>query len=125
LFSLRSFIYAPPQFNISRWRKNVVSNGQLSSASGCLSVRTLQLDFILHDERLALVVDRLGELGRNGMMGSSVLDDQALVAVYAAIDLGFLDRPVSNVGPLLFGSRVLLLCMRRSPPLVPIIRELL
>jgi hypothetical protein len=87
----------------------------------------LQLDFVLDNERLALGVDGLGELGRDGMVGSLVLDDQALVALNALQFSWLLNGPVANVGPFLLGGGVLLfffLGMGRLPPRVPVVCEL-
>jgi hypothetical protein len=88
---------------------------------------TLKLDFVLDDERLALGVHGLRELGRDGMMGGLVLDDQTFVALNA-LQLGrLLDGPVADVGPFLLGAGACLLFLlgvRRLPPCVPVICEL-
>lgn len=60
---------------------------------------TLWLNFILNNEGLALVVNLLGELGRDGVMCSGVLQHQALVAFDALEDSRLFNRPFSDVGP--------------------------
>jgi hypothetical protein len=87
----------------------------------------LKLNLILSDEGLALVVNLLGEFGRDGMVSSCVLDDQALVTLHALEDMGLLYRPFSNICPLLFLSRALrvLLGMGWLPPFLPVVCELL
>jgi len=92
---------------------------------------TLKLDLILHNKSILLVGDGLRKLGRDGVVSSLVLNDQALVTVDALVDGGLLYRPVTNVGPLLRLFRVLglllglLLCVRRLPSSVPVVGELL
>lgn len=71
--------------------------------------RVLRLDFILHNEGLALVVNLLGELGGDSVMGGRVLDNQTLVALHAREDGGLLNCPLANVGPVLLRLRVVLL----------------
>jgi hypothetical protein len=87
----------------------------------------LKLNLILSDEGLALVVNLLGEFGRDGMVSSCVLDDQALVTLHALEDTGLLYRPFSNICPLLFLGRALriLLGMGWFPPFLPVVCELL
>jgi hypothetical protein len=72
---------------------------------------TLQLHFILHHERLPFVVYRLGKLGRDGMMGSGILDNETLVTDYARHDGSFFDGPFSHIGPILVGLGVFFLGM--------------
>ena len=62
---------------------------------------TLQLDLVLNDESLALVVNLLGELGGDGVVGGGVLDDKTLVVVDALEDGRLFDSPFTNVCPLL------------------------
>jgi hypothetical protein len=78
----------------------------------------------LDDEGLALGVDLLRELGRDGVMGSRVLDDQTLVTLHALVDGRLLDSPLANVGPLLL-TGVVLLRIGRLPPGLPVVGELL
>jgi len=89
--------------------------------------RTLELDLVLDDQGLALGVDLLGEFGRDGMMGGGVLDDKTLVALHALVDSRLFYRPLANVGPLLIflGASCVLLGVRRLPPLLPVVGELL
>ena len=61
----------------------------------------MQLNLILDDKSLALVVNLLGELGRDGVVSSSILGDEALVANQATVDGRLLNRPLANVGPFL------------------------
>src|SRR5262249_44759001 len=75
---------------------------------------------------LVLGVNRLRELGRDGMVSSLVLDNETFVAFHALKNHWFLDRPGADILPLLFGRLVsLLFGVRCLPPRVPIIGELL
>jgi hypothetical protein len=65
---------------------------------------TLKFDLVLNDQRLSFGVNCLCKLGRDGMMGSLVLDYQALVALHALEDSWLLNGPVANVRPLILGS---------------------
>lgn len=85
----------------------------------------LRLDLVLDHKGLALVVNLLGELGRDGVVSGRVLDDQTLVALNTLEDGGLLDRPLANVGPVLVGLGVILLCVRTLPPGLPVVGELL
>ena len=71
----------------------------------------LELDLILNDQSLALVVDRRGELGGNGMVGSWILDHETLVPSDAREHCRLFDSPFANIGPVLVGFGVFLLCM--------------
>ncbi len=84
---------------------------------------TLKLDLILNDEGLALVVDLLGELGRDGVVGGGVLDNKTLVTLHSLVDGGLLNSPLADVRPLLIILGVLL-GVGRLPPLLPVIGEL-
>jgi hypothetical protein len=98
----------------------------LGGCSNGNGVRTLQLDLVLDNERLSLGVDGLVELGRDGVVGGLVFDDQALVALHSLEDGGLIDGPIADVGPLLGRILVLfLLGVRWLPPRVPIVGELL
>jgi hypothetical protein len=88
---------------------------------------TLKFDLVLNDQRLLLGADGLREFGGDGMVSSLVLDDETLVTNHAIEDLCFLNGPLSNVSPLLFAGGallLLLLCMRRLPPSIPVGGEL-
>lgn len=87
--------------------------------------RVLGLDLILDDKSLALVVDLLGELGGDGVVGGRVLDDQTLIALNTLEDGGLLDSPLANVGPVLLGLRVVLLGVGPLPSRLPALGELL
>ena len=92
------------------------------------SLLTLKLDLILDNEGLILVIDFLGEFGRDSMVSGRVLDNEALVALDALVLDGLLDSPFSNVRPLLLllvGAGRVLLRVRRLPALLPVIGELL
>lgn len=83
----------------------------------------MELGFILNNKSLVRVVNGLGELGRDGVVGSLVLENKTLVALDGAEDSGLLDRPGADVGPFLLGA--LLLGVRRLPSRVPVVGELL
>jgi hypothetical protein len=55
-----------------------ISNWELGQNRSRL---TLKLDLVLYNQSLALVVNLLGKLGGNGMMGSSILDHQTLITI--------------------------------------------
>ena len=92
-----------------------------------LNELTLKLDLVLDDECLALIIDLLGELGRDGMMSRCVLDDKALVALHALVNMGFFYSPFSYICPLLIlvGALCVLLGMGWLPSCLPIVCELL
>lgn len=87
----------------------------------------MELDLILDNEGLALVVNLLGELGRDGMVSSWVLDHQALVALHSLEDMWLLYSPLSDVRPffIFVGALGVLLGVGRLPAGVPAICELL
>jgi hypothetical protein len=85
----------------------------------------LRFDLVLNDQGLALVVNLFGELGRDGVVGGGVLHDQTLVALDTFEDRWLLNCPFTNISPLLIFLGVVLLRMRRLPPRLPVIRELL
>jgi hypothetical protein len=87
--------------------------------------RTLELDLVLDDEGVVLVVNGLGELGRDGVVGSLVLDDKTLVSLHALEDGRLLSRPGADVGPLLVVGLDILLRVRGLPAVLPVICELL
>ena len=91
------------------------------------SILTLKFDLILDNEGLSLVVDLLGEFGRNSMMSCGVLDNKPLVTFHALEDMGFFYSPFSNVCPFLILVRALgvLLGVRWLPSCLPTICELL
>lgn len=88
---------------------------------------TLELHLVLDDESLASVVDRAGELGRDGVVGSGILDDETGVALHALVNGRLLNGPLANVGPLLLvvGALGVLRGVRRLPSRVPALAELL
>jgi hypothetical protein len=98
-------------------------NFGLSSAEAL----TLKLDFILDNKGLALILNLLWEFGRDSMMSSCVLDNQALVAFHAFEDMRFFDSPLSNICPFLVLVRALgiLLGVRWLPSCLPVVCELL
>lgn len=58
------------------------------------------------------------------MVGGSILDDKALVALHTLVDGGLLDRPLANIRPFLITLGILL-GVRRLPSLLPVLGELL
>lgn len=87
--------------------------------------RVLRLHLVLNNESLALVVNLLGELGRDGVVGGRVLDNQTLVAHHTGEDGRLLNCPLANVSPVLLCLGVILLRIRALPPSLPVIGELL
>lgn len=85
----------------------------------------LRLDLILDYQGLALVVNLLGELGRDGVVRSRVLHDETLVTLHSLEDGGLLNSPLANEGPVLIGLGVVLLRVRELPPGLPVVGELL
>ena len=84
---------------------------------------SLEFDLILHHERLALVVDGLGEFGRNGVMSGFVLEHETLVAGHSFENGWLFDVPGSDVLPFFLG--VFLFGMGSLPPIGPAFSELL
>ena len=87
----------------------------------------MKLDFVLDNKSLALIVDLLWELGRDGMMSSWVLDDKTLVALHTLEDMRLLYSPFSDICPFLVLVRALgiLLGVGWLPSSLPIVCELL
>ncbi len=85
--------------------------------------RTLELDLVLDHQSLALGVDLLRELGRDGVVGSRVLDDKTSITLNSLVDSRLLNSPLADVGPLLIALDVLL-GVGRLPPLLPALGEL-
>lgn len=89
---------------------------------------TLELDFILDDKGLALVIDLLGELGRDGMVSSRVLDNKTLLALHTLIFSRLLNCPLANVGPFLLFTLLRASCVLLGggglPTLLPALGEL-
>jgi hypothetical protein len=101
---------------------------RVSIRSGSYRIRsylTLELDLVLNNEGVTLVVNGLGELGRDGVVGSRVLDDQALVALHTLQHGRLFNRPSADVGPFLIVGLDVLLCVRGLPPALPVVCELL
>ncbi len=71
----------------------------------------LKLDLVLNDQSLTLVIDCRGKFCGNGMMSSRVLDNKPFVARNTWKDLGLLDRPFSNILPVLISLGVFLFSM--------------
>ena len=63
--------------------------------------RVLWFDLILNNQSLALVVNLLGKLGRDGVVGSRVFHNKTLVTLNSLEDSRLLDSPLTNVGPFL------------------------
>lgn len=85
----------------------------------------MRLDLVLNHQGLALVVDLLGELGGDGVVSSGVLHDQTLVTIDTLQDSRLLNGPFTNVSPFILGLSVILLRVRRLPPSLPVVGELL
>lgn len=85
---------------------------------------TLKLHFILDNEGLALVVDGLGEFGRNGVVSGLVLDDQTVVSLNALENGRLLNGPGTDVSPFFLAVLDVLLSGRWLPPRFPVVGEL-
>ena len=85
---------------------------------------TLRFHLILNHQRLALVVNLLGEFGGNGMVSRSVLHNKTLVALNSLENGRFFDGPLTNVGPLFLRLGVVLFGLGRSPSGFPALGEL-
>jgi len=85
----------------------------------------LKLNLILYYKGLAGVVNGGGELCRNGVVSSLVLEHETLVAVDALVDQWLFHLPVSNVCPLLLITLGVLLCVGCLPSRLPVVSELL
>ena len=87
----------------------------------------MKFDLILDNEGLPLVVDLLGEFGRNSMMSCGILDDKSLVTFHAFENMGLFYSPFSNVCPFFILVRALgvLLGVGWFPSCIPTICELL
>ncbi|GKT83306.1 hypothetical protein Ct61P_01156 [Colletotrichum tofieldiae] len=98
--------------------------GELLLVKSLVLTEELELNFILDNEGLALVVNLLGELGRDGVVSSRVLDNKTLVALDALVDGGLLNSPFADVGPFLIVLGVFL-GVGRAPASLPVVGELL
>ena len=128
LFLVKSFVVAE-KLEVSTTALETICN-KLDLPGVCRHRNrlTLKLYLILHDQSLALVVDLLWEFGRNGMVSSSILDDESFVALHTLEHSWLLDSPFTNVCPfLVFLLRALgvLLGVRWLPSLFPVVCELL
>lgn len=85
---------------------------------------TLKLDLVLNNQGLSLVLNLLGEFGRDGMVSSRVLHNEALVALHPLVHMRLFNRPFSNVGPFFLRTSCVLLCVGGLPPGIPAIGEL-
>lgn len=83
----------------------------------------MELGLVLDNQGLVLVVNCLWELGRDGVVSGLVLEHETLVAGDSTEHGWLLDGPGTNVLPLLLG--LLLLGVRDSPSVLPVIGELL
>lgn len=63
----------------------------------------------MDNQSLSLVINLLGELGRNGMVGSWVLHNETRVSRDTGEYGGLFNRPGTDVGPILFRLGILLL----------------
>ena len=77
--------------------------------------RVLGLHLILHDQGLALVVNLLGELGRDGVVSSLCLGNETLVALNKD-GFGILDLPLADVTEGFAADGSLLGGFGRCPP---------
>lgn len=99
----------------------------MGGVEDCCSVLTLELDLILNNEGLALVVNLLGEFGRDGVVSGCVLNNQTLITLHTLEDGRLLNSPFSNICPFLVFVGILgvLLGVRWLPSLFPVVCELL
>lgn len=85
---------------------------------------TLRLDLILNHQRLALVINLLGELGRDGVVSGRILHNETLVAFNSLENGRLFDGPVTDISPVILRFRVLLLGVGRDPSGIPAFGEL-
>ena len=85
---------------------------------------TLRLDLILNHQSLALVVNLLGELGRDSVVSSRVLHDETLVALHSVKNGCFFNSPVTDIGPVFVRPGVVLFGVGSSPSGFPALGEL-
>ena len=92
---------------------------------GGLLELTLKLDFVLNHKGLALIVDFLGEFGRDGVVSRGILDDKTFVAGHALVDVWLFHCPLADIGPLFLAILGVLLGVGWLPSLLPVVGELL
>jgi hypothetical protein len=85
----------------------------------------LKLDFVLNNKGVILVVNGFGKLGGDGMMSSLVFDNQSLVALHTLENRRLLNRPCTNVCPLLVVGLDVLLRVGGAPSGFPVVGKLL
>ncbi len=87
----------------------------------------MKLDLILDNEGLALVLNLLWELGRDGVVSGCILNNETFITFHSLEDSWLLDSPFSNVCPFLILVRALcvLLGVRWLPSSLPVVCELL
>lgn len=88
----------------------------------------MHLDLILNNESLSLVINLRREFGRDGVMGSWVLDNKTLISLHTLKDVGFFYGPFSNIRPFflfLVGTLGILFGVGWLPSCLPVIGELL
>ena len=86
---------------------------------------TLELDFVLNDQVLALVVDLLREFGGDGVVGSWIFHHETFVALDPFQNRGLFHGPFADVCPFLGRFGIFLLGRGSLPPRLPAVRELL
>lgn len=98
-------MYAPPH---SRPSVDDVS-AQGHSSIDEISLHTLELNLVLHDQIFGLGINWLCKFRGDGVVSSLVLDYEAFVAFHAFEDGWLLDRPGAHILPFLFRRFVSLL----------------
>ena len=86
---------------------------------------TLRLDLILNHQRLALVINFLGELGGDGVVSGRILHNETLVALDSLENGGLFDGPITDISPVILRLRVLFFGVGRDPSGIPAFGELL
>ena len=97
---------------------------QLDVATAAVAA-LLVLDLVLDDQGLDAEANCLLEGSRDGVVGRLRLCDEALVAVDGGPHGGLFYGPLADIGPGLAAGRGLLGRLRRRPPGLPVIGELL
>ena len=104
------------QLHVGSTTLQSICTDQGTALSFRISTPTLKFDLILDNKCLCLVVDLLGKLCRDGVVGGRILDDKSFVTLNALKGLWLLNSPFANVGPIFFAFGIVLLGPGDCPP---------